>query len=172
MSNWEDNMHWRIPVYEQGKRRAGFRCAIGILALVVLVSWGVRLLHAEPSSPVMPQGNDNIARQVVVTYFHTTFRCPTCKKLESYSRETVENDFAKQIKEKKIIFRALNVEESENQHFIKDYGLYTKSLIVSLTRGGKEVQWKNLPDIWRLVQDRDEFEQYVRSEIEAYLKDL
>jgi len=165
-------MHWRFRAYDQGKRRAGFRCTIGILALFALVSWGVRLLQAEPSSRATPQGENHPAGQVVVTYFHTTFRCPTCKKLEAYSRETVENDFAKQIKENKIVFRTVNLEEAENEHFIKDYKLYTKSLIVSLQENGKEIRWKNLPDIWRLVHSREKFEEYVQSEIEAYLKDL
>ncbi|MEW6442375.1 MAG: nitrophenyl compound nitroreductase subunit ArsF family protein [bacterium] len=145
------------------------------LALVLaFTSWGSSgASEAEPSSAATAKPPEmSSAAQVVVTYFHTTFRCPTCRKLEEYSRETVENDFAKQIEEKKIVFRAVDVEEPENQHFVQEYGLYTKSLILSLTKDGKEIRWKNLPDIWRLVQDRAKFEQYVQSEIEAYLKDL
>jgi thiol-disulfide isomerase/thioredoxin len=110
--------------------------------------------------------------QVVVTYFHTTFRCPTCRRLEEYSREAVESAFGKELEQGKVAFRALNVEETDNQHFIKDYSLYTKSLIVSLNKNGKETRWKNLPDIWKLVRDREQYEKYVVGEIEDYLKDL
>ena len=109
--------------------------------------------------------------QVLVTYFHTTFRCPTCIQLEKYSRETVERDFAKEIGENRVAFRSVNVEESENEHYVKEYNLYTKSLVVSLTRNGQEIRWKNLPDIWKHVRNRERFEQYVREEVQAFLQD-
>ncbi len=112
------------------------------------------------------------AAKLVVTYFHTTVRCPTCTLLEEYSRETVERIFAKEMQEGKIVFRHVNVQQPGNKHFIQDYKLFSKSLVVSEVRGGEEVRWKNLPDIWRLVRDRDRYEQYVAGEIEEYLEDL
>ena len=110
--------------------------------------------------------------RVLVTYFHTTFRCPTCRLLEQYSRETVERDFAKEIEEGKVAFRVMNVDDKENRHFVEHYGLYTKSLIVSLNKNGNEIRWKNLPGIWTHVRNRDRFEQYVKEEIQAFLQDL
>jgi len=109
---------------------------------------------------------------VRVTYFHTNYRCPTCRRLEEYSRETVARGFEEQISDGKVLYRVINVDDPENQHFVKDYNLYTKSLIVSQVKNGKEVRWKNLPDIWKHVGNRERFEQYVRGEIEAILKDL
>jgi hypothetical protein len=109
--------------------------------------------------------------RVLVTYFHTTFRCPTCTKLEQYSREAVEMDFAKEIAEGRVAFRSLNVEEPANEHYAQDYKLYTKSLVVSLNRDGKEIRWKNLPDIWKHVRNPERFEQYVREEVQAFLQE-
>lgn len=146
----------------------------GSLFLLVLACflWGTDPLEAEPSSVTGKELGSKSTGQVVVTYFHTTFRCPTCTLLEKYSRETVENHFANELKDDKVVFRAINLEDPEHQHFIRDYGLYTKSLVLSLNINGKEIRWKNLPDIWRLVHNRERFEQYVQSEIQAYLKDL
>jgi hypothetical protein len=108
--------------------------------------------------------------KVQVTYYHTTSRCPTCRRLEEYSRETVERGFTGEIAEGTVLFRTINVDKPENKHFLNDYKLYTKSLIVSQTQNGKEVRWKNLPDIWKHVHNRERFEEYVKGEIEAYLK--
>jgi hypothetical protein len=30
----------------------------------------------------------------VATYFHNTMRCPTCHKIENYSAESIQNNFA------------------------------------------------------------------------------
>ena len=109
--------------------------------------------------------------QIVVTYFYTTVRCSTCRKLETYSRQAVEEAFAKELNEQRIIFRTLNVDDTENKHYLQDYQLHTKSLIVSETRNGQETRWKNLPGIWKHVRDPDVFKKYVREEIEAYLED-
>ncbi len=92
--------------------------------------------------------------QILVTYFHTTARCPTCIKIERYSKETVGNNFDKELKEKKIVFRSINMDKPENRHFVQTYKLFTKSLIISLIKQGKEEQWKNLTDIWTLVRDQ------------------
>lgn len=114
-------------------------------------------------------GNDG---QVLVTYFFTTYRCASCILLETYSAETVEKGFPERVRDGELAYRSLNVDDPENRHFVEDYRLYTKSVVVSLNRNGKEVRWKNLPDIWKHLRSRDRFEQYLKSEIEAYLKEL
>ncbi|MBK9167776.1 MAG: hypothetical protein IPM24_09960 [Bryobacterales bacterium] len=34
-------------------------------------------------------------RQITVSYFYTTVRCPTCRKIEAFSKEAVEGRFAR-----------------------------------------------------------------------------
>ena len=76
-----------------------------------------------------------------------------------------------QLEEKKIVFRTLNLDESENSRYVEDYKLVTKSLIVSLNRNGKEIKWKNLPDIWKLVGDQEKFGEYVQRETRSFLEE-
>ena len=165
-----------------GNRNAGASSILlALIACVLLLFYGGGCQKEVESAATAsaPQKEDvgadpvaGAAAKLVVTYFHTTVRCPTCTLLEEYSRETVERIFAKEMQEGKIVFRHVNIQEPENKHFIQDYKLFSKSLIVSEVRGGEEVRWKNLPDIWRLVRDRDRYEQYVAGEIEAYLENL
>ncbi len=108
---------------------------------------------------------------LVVTYFHTTFRCPTCHNIENYSAAAVHSNFEDERQSGKLVWRVINVEEPENKHFIKDYQLYSKHLIVSEVKDSKEVRWKDLKDVWTLVRNEKKFEDYVKTEISDWLRE-
>ena len=110
------------------------------------------------------------AHYLVVTYFHGTFRCPTCQRIEELSSQAVKANFEDELKTGKVVWRVINVDEPENEHYRKDYQLYSKHLIVSEMKDGKEVRWKDLKDIWTLVKDDEKFENYVKTEINDWLK--
>ena len=109
--------------------------------------------------------------KVIAYYFHGTFRCSTCQTIEKYSKEAIEQYFANELKHGTLEFRPVNVEEPGNKHFIQDYQLVTKSLVLSLVSDGKETKWKNLPDVWQLVSDRDKFFRYIKDEVETLHKE-
>ena len=111
------------------------------------------------------------SRHLVVTYFHTTFRCPTCHKIEELSTDAVKFNFGDESKSGKVVWRVINVEEPENKHFVDDYQLYSKHLIVSEMKDGKEARWKDLKDVWTHVRDDEKFESYVKTEISDWLKE-
>lgn len=107
--------------------------------------------------------------KIIVYYFHGNMRCPTCYKLESYAKSVVESDFADPIRNGKLEWKTVNVEDNGNEHFTNDYKLYTKSVIVSTQKDGKEVSWKNLDQIWTLVGDQTQYMDYIRKEVRACL---
>ena len=107
--------------------------------------------------------------QVVVYYLHMNRRCMTCKKLESYSKEAIESGFPKQLSDSSIVFKVKNFEQKENEHFAKDYQLYSQSLILSRQHDGKEIEWKNLDKIWELVGNKEKFISYVQKEVKDFL---
>lgn len=109
--------------------------------------------------------------KVIAYYFHGTFRCTTCRTIEQYSHDAIQMYFAKELGNRKLEFRPVNVEEPENKHFIQDYQLVTRSLVLSLVSDSKETKWNNLPDVWKLVRDQDKFFQYVKDEVEKFLKE-
>lgn len=109
---------------------------------------------------------------VVAYYFHGNFRCFSCYRIEQYSKEAVEQFFEDELKSGKLIFKAINIEERSNKHFINDYQLYTKSLVISLMKNGKEVKYKNLTKVWEYLKNKQKFYGYVKDEINSYLKEL
>ena len=110
--------------------------------------------------------------QVVAYYLHGNFRCSTCLSIEAQSKAAVEGDFAAEIKDGKVAFLSLNYEVPENGHFSTDYQLTTRSLVLSLRKDGKEVRWKNLPEIWAKVRLPPDFRAYVNGEVKAMLKEM
>ncbi len=109
--------------------------------------------------------------EVIAYYFRTTVRCASCKKIEAYSKEAIETGFGEELKNGTLKFESINIQEDKNRHFIEDYQLYTKSVVICDMKDGKQVQWKNLDKVWRLVGSKDQFINYVQNEISAYLKE-
>jgi len=109
--------------------------------------------------------------KVIAYYFHGTFRCSTCRTIEQYSHDALQTYFEKELGSGKLEFRPVNIEEPEYKHFIQDYQLVTRSLVLSLMSDGKETKWKNLADVWKLVRDKDKFFQHVKDEVEKLLKE-
>jgi hypothetical protein len=114
---------------------------------------------------------DKPAAKVMAYYFHGTFRCVTCTNMEKYSREAIDMNFKDKLASGNLEFKAVNVEERGNEHFVDDYKLFTKSLILSLVKDGKEVKSKNLDKIWEYSQNRKKFIDYVAGEINGFMKD-
>ena len=114
---------------------------------------------------------DSKGAHVVATYFHGAFRCSTCHKLEQYSKEAIETNFKDALASGKLEFKIVNVEDRGNEHYANDYQLYTKSLILSLVKGGKEIKWKNMDKIWEYVGNKKRFIDYVKSEVADLLKE-
>jgi hypothetical protein len=139
--------------------------------LVAGLAWAAPKTPApKPASPAAGKPAAVAARKVVVTYFHGNVRCATCRRIEAWTEQAVLGSFLKDIQAKRVEWRVINVDETPNQHYLKDYRLYTKSVIVSDVVKGKEARWKNLDRIWNLVDDEAKFKEYIRAEVAAYLK--
>jgi hypothetical protein len=132
------------------------------------------LLAAQPavvdnSSPnPSPSQEDHIN----VYYFHTTYRCVTCTNMEKYTSEAIKTNFGQELAQGKLTFTAVNVEEDAYKHFVNDYQLYTKHVILSQMEKGKEVRWKNLDQIWVLAHSPEKFKEYIVKETRTFLEGL
>ncbi|MFA5811927.1 MAG: nitrophenyl compound nitroreductase subunit ArsF family protein [bacterium] len=120
---------------------------------------------AEKTTPATPD-------RVVAYYFHGDFRCATCRKLEEYSRVAIEEGFPAELKDGRLSFAVVNIERPENRHFIRDYSLVSKSVVLSLKAGDRELRFKNLNLIWQLVGSRETFINYVQGEAKKFLAEV
>jgi hypothetical protein len=117
-----------------------------------------------------PWAPGKMADKVVVYYFHGRARCSNCMKIEAYSKEAVEAGFADELKNGKVEWKVIDYEDKGNEHYFTDYKLFTKSVIVSGVKKGKETRWKNLQKVWQYLGDKQAFMAYVQAEVKACLK--
>ena len=141
------------------------RVYAAILVMVMAVtSWlGVLEVIAEKVT-------DN--NYVIVRYLHGNFRCASCLKIEKYTQEAIDDNFSKELQNGKLRYKVVTVEEKENAHFVKEYELYTKSVVVVLVAGGKEVKYKNLEKVWEYLGDKNKFCNYITVETMDFLNKL
>jgi len=113
-------------------------------------------------------GDSTVAdERVIVYYFHTTYRCTSCRNIEKFTREAIDSAFPAELADSTLVWRIVNIEEKGNEHFVKDYQLFTKSVVLVDERSG---EWKNLPKVWQLLGDPNAFIRYIQTETENFLQ--
>jgi hypothetical protein len=138
-------------------------------ALVTLAGTPTPSAPKPGSLPTSP--NSAIGNHIVhVYYFHTTQRCASCKKIEAWSADVIHAAFERELGTGGLEWEVVNIDDPSNRHFVDDYKLYTKSLIVVDRVNGEQARWKNLEKVWQLLQNEASFRQYVQTEIRAYLE--
>lgn len=119
---------------------------------------------AAAEAPKAPPKN-----RVVAMYFHRTERCPTCKKMGSYTEEAIKTGFARELKAGTVEFHYIDFQNEKNAAFTKAYKVTGPALIVARVKDGKVAEFKDLKDIWSNVGDKKAFIKYVQGHVAAYL---
>lgn len=129
-----------------------------VAALTLCLLWMLPDASLRAAPPATPE--------TLVYYFHATVRCGTCRTIETYAQETVTGAFAADLKARRLTWQAVNVEEPANRHFVTDFRLYTRSVVVVDAKDPK--RFKVLDRVWQLVRDKAAFQRYVEQEIRAF----
>jgi hypothetical protein len=111
-------------------------------------------------------------KRTVAYYFHGNARCTSCLKIEAYSAEAIKAKFADQLKAGTLEWKVVNVEEPANSHFITDYQIVSKTVVLVQMDGNKQLRFKNLENVWNFLGNKDRFIDYVQTEVSDYLKGI
>lgn len=106
---------------------------------------------------------------VKVFYFHGERRCQTCNNIEKMTKTAVQNNFSNELTNGKVKIESVNFEKDENKKYVKDFQLYSSSVIIVKYKNGKQIEWKNCQKIWELVRNQPEFMEYIKKEVNSYL---
>ena len=138
-----------------------------ILLAVVLLNQFAGCSAVADTAVSKPQETDCVKAY----YFHGFFRCSNCYKIEKYSKEAIDTYFAKELASGELVYEVINTDEKDNEHFIKDYKLYAKSLVISKIKGGDEMEYKNLEKVWDYLGNKEAFYNYVKEEVAKFLEE-
>lgn len=129
-------------------------------------------VHSSPGifyKPAPLELNDN---QVLnVYYFHGNVRCSTCKRIEKYTTQAIQQGYLKPLGQHTLQLKTVNVEAEGNGHYVEDFQLMTRSVVLELTEDGKTLSWQRLDRVWQLVNDEQKFTNYLYKEIERITQD-
>jgi len=136
--------------------------------LIYKSSLGVPSQNTESATEQAKEIPDG-GKVLVVYFFHGTARCPSCKIIEAFGKKALEQGFPKERKSGRIVWRDIDLDKPENQHFIQDFQILSISLVLSDMENGEQKQWKNLEEVWNLLQNEKGFVEYVQKEVRAWL---
>jgi len=145
-------------------------CWILVFFLGLLLLWSAAPLAAGPPAEEQVASDTGEEPAFIAYYFYTSKRCGPCRRIENWSQTAIRENFQQAMADGRLEWRAVNVEKPENKHFVEDFGLYTKSLIIVEQKNGEPVRWENLEDVWQLYRDKEKYFNYVSSKTQAFME--
>jgi hypothetical protein len=121
------------------------------------------------AAPKQPQSAPVAPRRIVVYYFHGDAHCSACDRMESLGSRSVDDGFQDEINSGLVVWAPTNTDRKANEHYVSDYRLLTRSIVVAEFKDGKRKRWKNLDRVWDLLDDSKAFTTYVQDEVAAYV---
>ena len=107
---------------------------------------------------------------LVVYYFHSNTRCPTCQAIESQAQQTVQAGFAEQLDSGSMVWKTLNYEEPDASELAAKFEIQMPVVVLAWMKNGQIENWNRLDQVWGLVGDKPAFADYIRAEISQMLK--
>ena len=155
-----------------------FTTALLALALGSLVYTFV-IPRDEPgviTSPTRPMENTVIRVEGVdpafaVYFFYNDIYCSTCEKLENYALSTIQADYAGELSSGMLQWRTLDMRTSENKHYIEEFSLYSKSIVLVAFENQTITRFKNLEGIWDKVGEEMEYRSYIRENLKTFMQE-
>ena len=107
--------------------------------------------------------------RIIAYYFHGNARCKTCLTIEMYALEALETGFPEALKRNRLDFQPVNIELPENEHFIDDFQLAARTVVLQKIVDGKPGDYLNLHRVWELVGDKEAYIAYIQEETEKFM---
>ncbi|MEI8373302.1 MAG: nitrophenyl compound nitroreductase subunit ArsF family protein [Planctomycetota bacterium] len=139
------------------------------LASIVEELQAIRKQGGIAMTPGAAPSIESTADGLVVYYFHSNMRCPTCRSIELQAKETVQTDFASQLARGELTWKILNYEQPAGKPLATKFEIQMPVVVLARMKAGQIQDWKRLDEVWALVGDKPAFAKYVRDEINRFI---
>lgn len=123
----------------------------------------------DPPAVAVPAESAASTPVVYAYYFHRTFRCISCQMMEDLAARTIEEHFARQTQDGRVVWMSVNVDEPEGKTLGQPFNARGSELVVARMENGVCKDSKRLDDLWGLKDRPEAFSQYLINEITARL---
>ena len=139
-----------------------------LMPLAVLLCLASAPSQAKSELAVPPPAVKLSDNQVLkVYYFHGNARCTSCKLIEKYTKAAIEQGYQAPLKQGLVDLQMVNLESKGNDHYIEDFQLITRSVVLAVEQDGKVINYRRLDAVWQLFTDEQKFTNYIYREIGA-----
>jgi alpha-acetolactate decarboxylase len=90
-------------------------------------------------------------------YFHAPHRCPTCRKIESFSHEALTTE----IEAGTLAWQIADYTSANNASLVDQFKVFTSTVVLVETQDGKVVRWKNLQQVWNHTGVQADFTAFI-----------
>jgi len=119
---------------------------------------------AVPGASVATTKPPAAAPRLVAFYFHGTKRCTSCNSIENLTREALKAE----TEAARVEIRSVNVDESANAHYVDDFQLTMRTVVLAEENGGSVVRWKRLDECWDRFGDPADFQTYIQRSLAGF----
>jgi hypothetical protein len=120
-------------------------------------------------APAAGAAREAAGQELVVYYFHSNTRCPTCRSIESQALEAVQSGFAAEVADGRLAWKTLNYEEFSGRELAREFDVQMPVVVLARFEGGRVAAWRRLDQVWALVGKKPAFLQFVQDEIQQML---
>ncbi len=139
-----------------------------LLLAFVLISIGFVSGRHSLKNHSLPQAESPAFGQYVTVYYmHATFRCETCNTIEKMTRELLDKAYAAELADGRIKWQEVDFQEDEL--LAEKFGVVASCVVVTRVEEGKIVDFKRLDEVWTLMQNPGQFNQYISAAINLFL---
>ena len=128
--------------------------------------------HPDKSKTIEAKANDKNISKIEVIDFHATHRCKTCKAIEANTKYTLNTYFPNELKEGKITFDIINVDEEKNYDMAERFEAVGTALFLNVVANGQEKHIDLTDFAFLKGNEKDEFSKELKSKIETEIKNL
>jgi len=100
---------------------------------------------------------------VELLYFHRTDRCTSCNNAEQYSRDTLDQFYADELRSGRLSLQSIDYQK--DRAMAEKYNVKVQGLKIVTTRSG-QTDVLDVPGIWAYVGDRGAFMGFLKSVID------
>lgn len=115
---------------------------------------------------------DQSISKIEVLDFHSTHRCMTCNAIEANTKYTLNTYFSNEMKDDKITFQVINIDEKENKKIAEKFEASGTALILNVIKNGKETKIDLTEFAFMEGNDQDAFSTELKAKIDTQLKTL
>lgn len=95
--------------------------------------------------------------QFSAVYFHAPHRCPTCRKIESFSHAAL----APQIEAGQIAWQIADYTADDNALLVDQFKVFTSTVVLVEVQDGQVIRWTNLEEVWNHTSDQADFTAFI-----------